>query len=85
MLWKRRNYPPYNMDNHINNHESRLEVALAGFFTRRKSMSTQSMENFISKESKTLELLFNEDRDVYPQGIEKLVVNRRRHPRHRRS
>ena len=37
------NYPPYNLVN-VNNVESRLEIALAGF-KRKRCMFTQSMVN----------------------------------------
>ena len=42
-----KNYPPYNLIQ-VNNVESHLEIALAGF-KKERSMSSRSMENFLSK------------------------------------
>ena len=46
------NYPPFNLVQ-LNNHESRLEVALAGF-RKMKLKSIQSLENYLSKASKKI-------------------------------
>ena len=46
------NYPPYNLVQ-LNNHESRLEVALAAS-RRKRSKSSQSLENYMLKASKKI-------------------------------
>ena len=61
------NYPPYNIIE-INNVESRLEVALAGF-KKMSSKSLRSLENYMSRAAKkNRKMLERLDIEEWPQG-----------------
>ena len=62
------NYPPYNLI-HINNHESRLEVALAGF-KKMSLKSSRSLENYMWKASKKIrKQMESTSIKDWPQGL----------------
>ena len=67
------NYPPYNLVQ-LNNHESRLEVALAGFKKEEVSVYTEYGKLFIEGKKDTKEK--DEDTHIIHQGLAQRSFNR---------
>ena len=52
MIQEQSNYPPYNFRYNLNNHESKLEIALAGFKKKEVKVYTLNLESYMSKAKK---------------------------------